>query len=47
MPLKRGRSKKVVSGNIREMMQAGYPQKQAIAAALRKAGLSRRRKKRR
>jgi hypothetical protein len=31
MPLKKGYSKATVSGNIREMMNAGYPQKQAVA----------------
>ena len=37
MPLKAGKSKKVISNNIREMMHAGHPQKQAIAAAYSKA----------
>lgn len=41
MPLKKGKSKKVISKNISEMMHAGYPQKQALAAAFAKAGLSR------
>lgn len=34
MPLKKGATKKTVSTNIKEMVQAGHPQKQAIAAAL-------------
>ena len=38
MPLKKGTSRKVVSENIREMVAAGYPQKQAIAASLNNAG---------
>jgi hypothetical protein len=34
MPLKHGKSQKVVSGNIAEMIKAGHPRDQAIAAAL-------------
>jgi len=46
MPLKKGRSKKVISSNIAEMRRSGYPEKQAVAAAYRSAGKSRRKKRR-
>jgi TRAP-type C4-dicarboxylate transport system permease large subunit len=45
MPLQPGKSKKVVSKNIKEMKKAGYKQDQAVAAALTKAGKSKRVKK--
>lgn len=38
MPLAKGRSKKVISKNISEMVHAGHPRKQAVAAAMRQAG---------
>ena len=34
MPLKHGKSKKVIGQNIKEMEASGHPRKQAIAAAL-------------
>ena len=34
MPLKTGKSSKVISGNIKELITAGYPQRQAVAIAM-------------
>jgi hypothetical protein len=45
MPLKSGSSRKVVSENIKTEMNAGKPQKQSIAIALSKAGLSKKKRK--
>jgi len=46
MPLRHGRSKKIISKNIKELMGSGRPQKQAVAIALDKAGKSRPKTKR-
>ena len=44
MPLQPGRSREVISNNVRELISTGRPQKQAVAIALSE---SRRRKKKR
>jgi hypothetical protein len=46
MPLRSGKSRKVISQNIKTEMAAGKPQKQAIAIALRVAGKTRPKRKR-
>lgn len=38
MPLKPGKSKAIIAGNIATEIKSGKPQKQAIAIALDKAG---------
>ena len=45
MPLKKGRSKKVIQANIRTEIRSGKPVKQAVAIAYAKAGKSRAKKK--
>jgi hypothetical protein len=45
VPLKKGRSRKVISANIREMKASGHPHRQAVAAALRSAGVPKKHKK--
>ena len=45
MPLKVGKSKRVIRSNISTEIRAGKPRKQAIAIALRKAGVRRKKKK--
>lgn len=46
MPLKKGKTKKVISFNIAELVRSGRPQDQAIAIAMRQAGIPRKKKKR-
>jgi len=36
-PLKAGKSRAVISKNIKEMIASGHPQAQAVAASLRQA----------
>ena len=40
MPLKKGKTKEVVSSNIKELIGTGRPQKQAVAISLNSAGKS-------
>ena len=38
MPLKKGKSERVIDENISELSRSGYPEKQSVAIALNKAG---------
>jgi len=44
MPLKKGKSRKVVSQNVRTEMAHGKSQKQAVAISLRVAGKAKKRR---
>ena len=37
MPLEKGKSKKVIAKNVKELVKSGRPQKQAVAIAYKQA----------
>lgn len=45
MPLKQGSSEATKKANIHELVKSGYPVKQAVAIALRSAGVPKKGKK--
>jgi hypothetical protein len=47
MPLRKGKSKKVISQNIRTLISEGRPRDQAVAIAMQKAGKKREQKRHR
>ena len=47
MPLKKGKSKKTISSNVKKLRGEGYPQRQSVAIALNTAGKGKKRTRKR
>lgn len=45
MPLKKGKSKEIISANVSELMKSGRKKDQAVAIAMNEAGKGKRKKK--